>query len=181
MNQPDMAPPWRISEWLNTPVPIDLEAQRGHVVVALAFQMLCPGCVAQAIPQMKAVHELFGPQGVVVVGLHTVFEHHDVMGPEALEVFLHEYRVTFPVAVDHPGALGDAIPQTMQAYRMRGTPTVILIDAVGRIRQHVFGVYDDLRLGRDLGALIAEAMGGWTSKRGETVPLMNCEISKHRT
>lgn len=69
-----MASPWRTSEWLNTAEPIDLEAQRGHVVVACAFQMLCPGCVSHAIPQMKAVHELFGPQGVGVVGLHTAFE-----------------------------------------------------------------------------------------------------------
>ena len=45
----------------------------------------------------------------------------------------------------------------MRAYRMRGTPTVILIDALGRLRQQVFGAYDDLQLGRDLGALIAEA------------------------
>ena len=40
---------------------------------------------------------------------------------------------------------------------MRGTPTVILIDTVGRIRRHVFGAYDDLQLGRDLGALLTEA------------------------
>lgn len=44
----------------------------------------------------------------------------------------------------------------MRAYQMRGTPTVALIDAHGRLRQHVFGAYDDLRLGRDLGALVAE-------------------------
>jgi hypothetical protein len=45
----------------------------------------------------------------------------------------------------------------MRAYRMRGTPTVVLIDAVGRLRQQVFGIYDDLHLGRDLGSLVAEA------------------------
>ncbi len=65
-----MAPPWRISEWLNTPAPMDLEAKRGHVVVACAFQMLCPGCVSHAIPQLRAVHDLFAPLGAVVVGLH---------------------------------------------------------------------------------------------------------------
>ncbi len=43
MVQPELAPNWRISEWLNTPEPINLEAQRGRVVVACAFQMLFIG------------------------------------------------------------------------------------------------------------------------------------------
>lgn len=89
MDQTVMAPPWRTSEWLNTSAPIDLAALRGRVVVALAFQMLCPGCVAHAIGQMKAVQELFSPQGVVVVGLHTVFEHHEAMTVTALRAFVH--------------------------------------------------------------------------------------------
>ncbi|MFA7593441.1 MAG: hypothetical protein WCY26_06860 [Thiohalobacteraceae bacterium] len=87
MVQPQLAPNWRISAWLNTPEPIDLEAQRGRVVVACAFQMLCPGCVSRTIPQMKAVHELFARQGVLVVGLHTVFEHHEAMTSTSLHAF----------------------------------------------------------------------------------------------
>ena len=150
-------PAWSTDRWFNTAAPLTLDALRGRVVVLHAFQMLCPGCVSHGIPQAQRVARQFADAPVTVVGLHTVFEHHAVMGPEALEVFLHEYRVTFPVAVDRPGPSGDATPQTMRAYRMRGTPTVILIDAVGRLRQHVFGVYDDLQLGRDLGALVAEA------------------------
>lgn len=45
----------------------------------------------------------------------------------------------------------------MRAYAMQGTPTTVLIDAQGRLRQQVFGTYDDLRLGADLGALLGEA------------------------
>lgn len=90
------------------------------------------------------------------------------MGPAALEVFLHEYRVHFPVAVDQSGMPGDPLPLTMRAYGMRGTPTVILIDARGRLRQHVFGAYDDLRLGRDLGALRAEME---TARQPPSAPL----------
>ncbi|MEQ1758511.1 MAG: redoxin domain-containing protein [Vicinamibacterales bacterium] len=151
------APAWSTDRWFNSAVPLTLDALRGRVVMLHAFQMLCPGCVSHGIPQAQRVARQFADAPVTVVGLHTVFEHHDVMRPEALEVFLHEYRVTFPVAVDRPGLSDDATPQTMRAYRMRGTPTVVLIDAVGRLRQQVFGVHDDLQLGRDLGALIAEA------------------------
>jgi len=151
-----MAPPWRTSEWLNTSVPVDLEAQRGHVVVACAFQMLCPGCVAQAIPQMKAVHELFGPQGAVVVGLHTVFEHHEAMTVTALRAFVHEYGIRFPVGVDTPADDGGPIPQTMTAYGMQGTPTLLLIDRAGRLRRQIFGHFPDLRLGAEIMRLVAE-------------------------
>lgn len=151
-----MAPPWRISEWLNTPAPIDLEAQRGHVVVACAFQMLCPGCVAHAIPQMKAVQELFSPQGVIVVGLHTVFEHHEAMTVGALRAFVHEYGIRFPVGVDMPGDGSGSIPQTMAAYRMQGTPTLLLVDRAGHLRRQFFGHIPDLRLGAEIMRLVAE-------------------------
>ncbi len=156
MNQPVMALPWRTSEWLNTPVAIDLETQRGHVVVACAFQMLCPGCVTHAIPQMKAAHELFSPQGVVVVGLHTVFEHHEAMTVTALRAFVHEYGIRFPVGVDMPADDGGPIPQTMAAYRMQGTPTTLLIDRAGQLRRQIFGHIPDLRLGAEIMRLVAE-------------------------
>ncbi|MBL8300877.1 MAG: redoxin domain-containing protein [Rhodanobacteraceae bacterium] len=149
-----MALPWRTSAWLNTSAPVDLEAQRGHVVVACAFQMLCPGCVALAIPQMKAVHELFSPQGVIVVGLHTVFEHHDAMTVTALRAFVHEYGIRFPVGVDMPAADGGPIPQTMAAYRMQGTPTLLLIDRSGQLRRQVFGHIPDLHLGAEIMRLV---------------------------
>lgn len=150
------APDWQVTEWLNTLVPLALEAQRGRVVVACAFQMLCPGCVAHAIPQLRAVHELFGPQGVVVVGLHTVFEHHQAMIVTALRAFVHEYGIHFPVGVDTPAADGGSIPQTMAAYRMRGTPTWLLIDRAGRLRQQFFGHVPDLQLGAEIMRLVAE-------------------------
>jgi hypothetical protein len=156
VNQAVMAPPWRISEWLNTSVAIDPEAQRGHIVVACAFQMLCPGCVTYAIPQMKAAHELFGPQGVVVVGLHTVFEHHEAMTVTSLRAFVHEYGIRFPVGVDMPADDGGTIPQTMAAYRMKGTPTLLLIDRAGQLRRQIFGHIPDLTLGAEIMRLVAE-------------------------
>jgi hypothetical protein len=157
VDQHALAPPWRTSEWLNTPAPINLEAQRGHVVVACAFQMLCPGCVAHVIPQMKAVHDLFAPQGVVVVGLHTVFEHHDAMTVTALRAFVHEYGIRFPVGVDRPADDGGPVPQTMAAYRMQGTPTLMLINRAGLLRRQIFGHIPDLRLGAEIMRLVTES------------------------
>ena len=150
-----LAPEWRTSEWFNSDTPLTLAALRGKVVVAFAFQMLCPGCVQESIPQARRVHETFDAAAVATVGLHTVFEHHEAMRPVSLKAFIHENRLKFPVGVDaHDG--DDPLPVTMQAYAMRGTPTLLLIDRAGRLRHQAFGHVPDLALGAEIMALIGE-------------------------
>lgn len=151
----DTASALQVSQWLNTAEPVTLAALRGRVVVLHTFQMLCPGCVSHGIPQAIRVHHLFPSKDVAVIGLHTVFEHHDVMGPDALRVFIHEYRVPFPVGIDQAGASGP-IPLTMEAYGLRGTPSLVLFDRQGRVRLSHFGQVDDMQLGAVIGQLIAE-------------------------
>jgi peroxiredoxin len=150
------APEWRTVRWFNTDKTLTLADFRGLVVVLHAFQMLCPGCVTHGLPQAQRVAEAFDNEPLAVVGLHTVFEHHAVMGPEALEAFLHEYRIKFPVGVDEPAADGHPVPMTMRAYQMRGTPTTILIDQQGRLRRQMFGADNDLTLGAAIGVLLSE-------------------------
>lgn len=150
------APAWHMAEWLNTQTPIDLEAQRGRVVVACAFQMLCPGCVTQAIPQLRKVHQQFASDDVLVIGLHTVFEHHDAMTTVVLKAFLSENRIRFPVGVDRHPAGGGPIPLTMEIYEMQGTPTWLLVDRGGFLRQQIFGHVEDLRLGAEITRLSLE-------------------------
>lgn len=150
------APDWQISQWFNTEEPLTLDALRGYVVVLHAFQMLCPGCVSHGIPQAKAIHHAFPPNRVRVIGLHTVFEHHEAMGAIALKAFLHEYRLGFPVGIDQADPKGNPIPLTMQTYRLEGTPSLIIIDKAGNIRLHHFGQIDDLRVGAVIGQLLTE-------------------------
>jgi peroxiredoxin len=154
MTTGQLAPPWRVSRWFNS-APLSLADLRGRVVVAHAFQMLCPGCAVHALPQMQRVRQTFTADRVAVYGLHRVFEHHEAQGPAALEAFLYEYRYAFPVGVD-AYAEGDPLPLTMRAYGMQGTPTLMLIDAQGRLREQHFGVLDDLALGVALGRLLGE-------------------------
>jgi len=149
------APELVATAWLNTAEPLSLERLRGRVVLIEAFQMLCPGCVSHGLPQAKRVRETFREADVAVIGLHSVFEHHEAQTPVALEAFLHEYRIGFPVAVDAPGE-DRALPKTMAAYGMQGTPTLVLIDRQGRRRAQHFGHVLDLRLGTEIMALIAE-------------------------
>jgi peroxiredoxin len=151
------APPWTTCAWFNSGAAVQLADLRGQVVVLHAFQMLCPACVHHGLPQAQRIDATFAAQGVAVIGLHTVFEHHAAMTPVSLQAFLHEYRITFPVGVDAPSAdVRNLIPVTMQAYGMQGTPSLVLIDRNGQLRHHAFGAEDDLALGAAIAALVFE-------------------------
>lgn len=152
--KPRPAPEWVTTAWFNTPEPLTLGQLRGRVVVLHAFQMLCPACVAHGLPQARRLATCFADRQVAVVGLHTVFEHHEAMGPVALEAFLAEYGFAFPVGVDAPGPAGDPLPRTMRAYRMQGTPTTLLIDAEGWLRRHWFGTPEDALIGAEIARLL---------------------------
>jgi thiol-disulfide isomerase/thioredoxin len=121
------APPLEVSQWFNTQTPVTLADLRGRVVVVEAFQMLCPGCVSHGLPQAQRIVDAFGGD-VTVLGLHTVFEHHDAMTPVSLE-----------------------------RYQLRGTPSLVLIDRAGTIRLSAFGHIDDLTVGAAIARLIDEA------------------------
>lgn len=149
------APEWEIAQWFNAEQPLSVAALRGKVIVLHAFQMLCPACVQTAIPQAQRIHRQFDPNEVATIGLHTVFEHHQVMTPAALEVYIHENRLTFPIAVDRADGQS-SVPLTMRTYGMQGTPTLILIDRRGRLRLHHFGNVEDMVIGAAIATLVAE-------------------------
>ena len=71
-------------------------------------------------------------------------------------LFRSEYRLKFPIALDQPNS-SSPIPHTMDRYKMRGTPSLVLIDKQGLLRKHTFGPVDDLRIGAEIGALTQES------------------------
>jgi len=174
-----------VDQWFNTDSPITLNALLGRPVLIHTFQMLCPGCVAHTLPQMKRVYELFGKGDLAVLGLHTVFEHHDAMTPTALKAFIHEYKLTFPIGIDRPSQTGPT-PQTMTAYGLRGTPSTLLIDRSGHLVLNAFGHIDDLALGAMIqsvlsGAEDAPALSGpsGTAQGGEVCDENRCVATPH--
>ena len=145
-----------VSQWFNTDSAITLEQLKGRVVVVGAFQMLCPGCVIHSIPQLKKMHELSKDLPLTVIGLHTVFEHHQAMQPHALQAFIHEYRLNFPVGVAAYEA-DSTMPKTMVDWQMRGTPSTFVFSVDSDLCLHQFGHVDDLSLGIFVGQLLAAA------------------------
>lgn len=162
-----LAPELQVSEWLNSAEPVTLAGLRGRVVLIEVFQMLCPGCVSHGIPQALRVAETFGREDVVVLGLHSVFEHHKAQGTrDALSAFLHEYRVNFPVGIDAPSS-NNRLPRTMITYAIQGTPSTLLIDREGYLRKNFFGRPPDMGLGAEIMSLVGEtgsAVGGNTEE-----------------
>lgn len=154
MFDPEHPPELSVARWFSTKEPVTLASLKGKVVVLAAFQMLCPGCVSYGLPQARKLAERFHASQVQVIGLHTVFEHHSVMTPEALEVFIEEYRWPFPIGIDTPDGIG--MPRTMAAYHIQGTPTLLLFDRQGRLRRHYLGQVDDIRLGAEIMGLAIE-------------------------
>ncbi len=150
------APELLVQTWFNSDRSLLVSGLRGRVVVLVAFQVLCPHSVAGAVPQAQRIFETFEPKDVAVIGLHATFEHHDAFSVAMLKAFIQEYRLKFPIALDQPNPTSP-IPLTMERYKMRGTPSLVLIDRHGLVRKHAFGAVDDLRIGAEIGALTQES------------------------
>lgn len=152
---PAAAPDWKVIGWIDADHGPQLTDLLGKVVVLHAFQMLCPGCVLHGVPQVARLFRFFDPAEVAVIGIHTVFENHTAMTPGALRVFMHEFRVPFPVAVDASDE-ASPIPVTMRRYQMAGTPTLVVIDRNGLLRVKKSGQLEDLAIGAAIQQLIDE-------------------------
>lgn len=143
-----------VSKWLNSEDNYQLPS--GKVVAVHAFQMLCPGCVLHGIPQAQKLYATFNEEHVSVVGLHTVFEHHEAMAEVSLRAFMHEFRLQFPVGIDSPS--DKAIPKTMRKFQLQGTPSWLIFDRKGELKTQVFGKIEDLALGAEVARLVLEGM-----------------------
>lgn len=143
-----------VSKWLNANSNDHLPS--GKVIAVHAFQMLCPGCVLHGIPQSKRLHQSFNEEHVSVIGLHTVFEHHEAMEEVSLKAFLHEFQVKFPVGID--ASNGQSIPKTMQKFQLQGTPSWLIFDRKGNLKLHAFGQIEDITLGAEVAKIALDGM-----------------------
>lgn len=155
MFDPENPPEFEAATWFNSETPVTLKSLKGKVVVMAAFQLHCPGSRKHGLPQAARLAGAFSDDQVVVLGLNTPFEDGHKQDAKAVEAFIEEQGVAFPVALDKVN--GGALPKTMEAYEIQGTPSVLIFDRQGRLRRHYLGQVDDVRLGAELMALAIEA------------------------
>lgn len=101
-----------------------LAAQRGKVVLLEFMSYNCPACYGANEP-LVALNGKYGKSGLQVVAV-SVDADADMAG------YARQYGITYPIALDTE-------QETAAAYRLRGTPTFVVVDKQGKIRRYWAG------------------------------------------
>jgi peroxiredoxin len=152
------SPDWPARQWVQGG-PLQLSDLRGKVVLVRFFMdSECPLCRATA-PALNALHDEFGPRGLVVIGMYTPKPRPRPTRVDEVRGYVKAYGFRFPVAVDDDwGALRrlwlDRVPDA------DFTSSSLLIDRQGIVRHvHRGGVFapdsTDPQARRDYDALRA--------------------------
>lgn len=118
-----------IERWLNSE-PLIMDQLRGRVVLVDFWTYACINCI-RTLPHVNRWAELYTPQGLTVVGVHTP-EFPFERTTSNVEVAMRRHGVKHPVAQDNRYG-------TWKAYSNQYWPAAYLIDAQGRIRYKHFG------------------------------------------
>jgi len=105
---------------------IDLQSQRGKVVVLNFWATWCPPCVAE-MPSLERLHRALGPEGLAVVTVSTDEDEAE------LARFVSKLALTLPVLKDPGGRVAAS------KYHTTGYPETFVLDREGRLLEHVVG------------------------------------------
>ena len=72
----EKAPNFGVSEWIQG-APTNFDQEKDHVVLLEVFQVNCPGCFMNAIPEAISIYNKYKDEGVRVLGIATAFEDFD--------------------------------------------------------------------------------------------------------
>ncbi len=115
--------------WLNGQ-PLTAKDLKGKVVLVDFWTYSCINCI-RAIPHIRALHERYARDGLVVIGVHSpefAFER----DPKNVARAIREQEVTYPVALDNKLAI-------WRAFNNRYWPATYIANSSGRLRYHHFG------------------------------------------
>ena len=199
----EKAPNFGVSEWVQG-APTNFDQEKDHIVLLEVFQVNCPGCFMNAIPEAIEIYNKYKDEGVRVIGLATAFEDFDkntldnlkmlaetgkvigeTQGALAMNGQLQEgnklpYKIPFPLGMDNLSKATGEISQekimefihpqipefdsqpedyrnqiiqkvknymkskeysaeTFEKFALQGTPSTILVDRKGILRDVSFG------------------------------------------
>jgi len=101
-----------------------LAAQRGKVVLLEFMSSSCPACDGANAPMVE-LHRKYAPKGLVMAAV-SIDSDGDMSG------YAKHYGILYPIALDTE-------QKTAMDYRLRGTPSFVIIDKQGRIRRYWAG------------------------------------------
>ncbi len=107
---------------------LDMRDLRGKVVLVNFWASWCPPCVHE-IPSMVALKQALADQPFEILAINLAEEK------PAVEAFLKEHPVNFPVLLDPSGT-------AVKSWRVFAYPSSYVLDRDGRIRYAAFGALD---------------------------------------
>jgi thiol-disulfide isomerase/thioredoxin len=135
---------------------LSLAQLRGKVVLLDFWTLACVNC-QRVVEELRGLERRFA-DALVVVGVHSPkFPHeHD---HEAVRAAVARHRLEHPVLDDPALTMWDA-------YAVRAWPTLVLIDAEGRVALTVSGEGNAVTLAAAIERLVGEAEAAGTLRRG---------------
>lgn len=123
-----------IERWFNSP-PLRMADLKGKVVLVEFWTYSCINCI-HVLPQVKAWHQHYRDQGLVVVGVHTP-EYDEEHSATNVQAAIGRFGIDYAVAQDNDS-------RTWDAYGNRYWPALYLIDRDGKVvyRHYGEGGYD---------------------------------------
>jgi thiol-disulfide isomerase/thioredoxin len=135
---------------------LSLAQLRGRVVLLDFWTPACVNC-QRVVEELRGLERRFADV-LTVIGVHSPkfpHEHEHAAVRDAVA----RHRIEHPV-------LDDPAMTTWDAYTVRAWPTLVLIDAEGRVALTVSGEGHAVELARAIEALVAEAEAAGTLRRG---------------
>jgi cytochrome c biogenesis protein CcmG, thiol:disulfide interchange protein DsbE len=124
---PSLAPDFAVPDLSGQAV--RLSGLRGKVVLLNLWTTWCPPC-REEMPSMEKLYQRLRDRGFVLLAVSQ-----DEGGKEAVEPFVRDLGLTFPVLVDPEHQVGDR-------YQVWGYPESFIIDREGRVVERVIGPRD---------------------------------------
>lgn len=115
-----------------------LKDHRGKVVILDFWATYCPPCIEE-IPHLKALQAKYGPDDLLVVGLHVGGEEDKPKVPE----FVERLKITYPLAYPE-----DALTSFIFGAET-AIPQTAIFDRQGRLAKKIVGFDDKIKIELD--------------------------------
>ncbi|HSJ37891.1 MAG TPA: redoxin domain-containing protein [Planococcus sp. (in: firmicutes)] len=109
--------------------PVKLSDYKGKKVILNFWATWCPPCRAEMPDMQKYYEEQAQGENVEILAVNLTTAD---KGMDAINAFVEEFSLTFPVPMDIKGEIGDI-------YQAAAIPTTYMIDTEGRVQNKIVG------------------------------------------